>query len=123
MIVFVASMMLAAAGSGADSRHDFVQCLKGAAAQAKTQKIGADGFVAFARTTCAASEEPFKASLVSANVSHGMSRKDSVSDAASQVSDYYTEWHDNYAADSPPVPATQNASMAKQDTPPPPKPQ
>jgi hypothetical protein len=100
MIVFVAAMMLAGADAGGDVRHDFVQCLKGALTQAKTQKMGVDGFVAFAKTTCASSESPFKASLVSADVSHGMSHKDSLSDAESQVSDYYSEWHDNYAAEA-----------------------
>jgi hypothetical protein len=102
MIVFVAAMMLAGADAGADLRHEFVECLKGALTQAKSQKMGVDGFVTFAKTTCAASEAPFKASLVSANVSHGMSRKDSLSDAASQLSDYYSEWHDNYAAELQP---------------------
>lgn len=99
MIVFVAAMMLAGGDPG-DLRHDFVQCLKGALTQAKTQKMGVDGFVTFAKTTCAGSEAPFKASLVSANVSHGMSKRESLSDAESQLSDYYSEWHDNYAADS-----------------------
>jgi hypothetical protein len=98
MIVIVAAMMLA--GADGDVRHDFVECLKGALTQAKNQKMGVEGFVAFAKTTCATSETPFKASLISADVSHGMSRKESLSDAESQVSDYYSEWHDNYAAES-----------------------
>jgi hypothetical protein len=101
MIVFVAAMMLAGGDPG-DLRHDFVQCLKGALSQAKAQKMGVDGFVAFAKTTCAGSEAPFKASLVTANVSHGMSRRDSASDAESQLSDYYSEWHDNYASELQP---------------------
>ena len=126
MIGLVVSMLIAGAGSGADLRHDFVQCLKTAAAQAKAQKIGTDGFQAFAQTTCAASEAPFKASLVSANVSHGMSKRESAADAAAQVSDYYSQWDGNYAADAPvaaPASApTQNAAVAKSDTPPP-KPQ
>jgi hypothetical protein len=99
MIVIAAAMLLA--GADADLRHNFVSCLKNAATQAQQQKVAADGFVAFARTTCAGAEEPFKASLVSANAQHGMSRKDSASDASQQVSDYYTEWHDKYSADAP----------------------
>jgi hypothetical protein len=126
MIGLVVSMLIAGAGGGADLRHDFVQCLKTAAAQAKAQKIGTDGFQAFAQTTCAASEAPFKASLVSANVSHGMSKRESAADAAAQVNDYYLQWDGNYAADAPvaaPAAApTQNAAVAKSDTPPP-KPQ
>jgi hypothetical protein len=113
MIVLVAAMMLV--GSGADVRHDFVACLKTAQNQAEQQKIGADGFVNFARTACASAEQPFKAALVNANVQHGMSRKDSASDANQQVSDYYHEWNEKYAADAPPP------SPAKV-TPPPPTP-
>ena len=127
MIGLVASILIAGAGSGADLRHDFVQCLKTAAAQAKAQKIGADGFAAFAQTTCAGAEAPFKASLTSANVSHGMSKRESAADAAAQVKDYYSQWDGNYAADAPaPAPAaaaTQSAAVAKTDTPQPAKPQ
>jgi hypothetical protein len=122
MIGLVASILIAGAGSGADLRHDFVQCLKTAAAQAKAQKIGTDGFQAFAQTTCAGAEAPFKASLTSANVSHGMGKRESAADAAAQVKDYYSQWDGNYAADAPaPAPAaapTQNAAVAKSDTPP-----
>lgn len=114
--------MLAGSGAGADLRHDFVQCLKGAASQAKTQKVGIDGFIDFARTNCANSEAPFKSSLVSANVTHGMSRKESASDAASQLSDYYAEWLENYKTDLGPAPAPKT-EVPKQVTAPPPKPQ
>ena len=115
MIVFVAAMLLAGAG---DSRHDFTQCLKEAASKAVNQKIGADGFVAFARTNCAAAEAPFAASLTSANVSHGMSKRAAASDAASQVSDYYSERLDNYKIELQPLgPEPATAVAAKQDTP------
>lgn len=113
MIVIAAALLLA--GADADLRHDFVSCLKNASAQALQQKVAADGFVAFARTTCAGAEEPFKAALVSANAQHGMSRKDSASDASQQVSDYYAEWKDKYSADAPPAAAPKAA-------PPPPTP-
>jgi len=124
MIVLVAAAMLAGGGAGADLRHDFVECLKGASSQAKTQKVGIDGFIDFARTNCANAEAPFKSSLVNANVTHGMSRKESASDAASQLSDYYSEWLDNYKANAEPAPAPQAAEVSKQVTAPPPsKPQ
>jgi hypothetical protein len=110
MIVLVAAMMLA--GSDADVRHDFVACLKTAQAQAEQQKIGADAFVNFARTACAAAEQPFKAALVNADVQHGMSRKDSASDANQQVSDYYHEWNDRYSADAPPPAAPKPLTPA-----------
>lgn len=99
MIVYVVAALLAGSGAGADLRHEFVECLKGVSTQAKTQKVGVEAFIDFARTNCANSEAPFKASLVNADVTHGMSRKESVSDAASQLNDYYSEWLDNYKAD------------------------
>lgn len=114
MIVIAAAMLLA--GGDADVRQTFVSCLKTATTQAQQQKVAADGFVAFARTHCAGVEDPFKASLVSANVQHGMSRKESASDASQQVSDYYTEWNDRYASDAPPP------SVAPKVAPPPPTP-
>jgi hypothetical protein len=99
MIIIAAALMLA--GSDADLRHNFVSCLKNAATQAQRQKITVDGFVDFARTTCANAEEPFKATLVNANVQHGMSRKESASDASQQVNDYYSEWKGKYSDDAP----------------------
>ena len=103
MIIFAAALL--AAGAGADLRHDFADCLKQASAQARNQKVGVDGFVAFAKTNCAGSEAPFQASLVSANVSHGMSKKSAASDAASQIDDYYSERLDTYKAEAEPLPS------------------
>lgn len=117
MIVIAAAMLLA--GADADLRHNFVSCLKNAAVQAEQQKIAANGFLAFARTACASAEEPFKASLVSTNAQHGMSKKDSASDASQQVSDYYSEWNDKYSADAPsaaPKPLTPAPTPASAPT-------
>ncbi len=114
MIFLAAAMMLA--GGGADLRHDFVACLKTASVKAQTQKIAADGFVDFARTTCAGAADPFKAMLVDANIKHGMSRKESASDAESQLKDYYSEWHDKYAEDAP-APAAVKPAQPPAPTP------
>jgi len=114
MIVIAAALLLA--GADADLRHNFVSCLKTAADQAQQQKIAADGFMAFAHTACASTEEPFKASLVNANAQHGMSRKDSASDASQQMSDYYGEWNDKYSADAPP-PSAAPKPLAPAPTP------
>jgi hypothetical protein len=91
--LFVAAML---AGAGADLRHDFSACLKQASTQALNQKVGVEGFIAFARSNCAAAQAPFEASLTTANVSHGMSKKSAASDAASQIDDYYSERLENY---------------------------
>lgn len=110
MIVLAAAMMLAA--SDVDVRQTFVSCLKSASIEAQQKKIGADGFIAFAQSTCAGAEEPFKAALTSANAQHGMSRKDSASDAGQQVSDYYKEWNDKYSADLPSEAAAKLSKLA-----------
>lgn len=102
MIVAVAAML---AGAGpAEVRHSFAECLKQASTQAKLQKLAADGFVAFARTNCATAEAPFKSALVDLDVSHGMSRKEALADAAGQVDDYYSERLENYKISLQPLP-------------------
>ena len=111
MIMLIAMML---AGSGADARHDFADCLKQADSKALTQKIDAEGFVTFARTNCANVEGPFQSSLISANVSHGMSKKAAASDAASQIGDYYSERLDNYKIEMEPMtPKATPASSPK----------
>ena len=100
MITIVVAAMLAMAGNGTDARHDFVQCLKQASTDAKSQKVGVDGFVEFAKNACGTAEAPFRSTLVNADVSHGMSRKESDSDAASQIRDYYSERLDSYKYDA-----------------------
>lgn len=102
MIIFATALMLA--GVGADLRHDFSDCLKQASAQARNQKVGVEGFVAFARTNCASAEAPFQASLVSTDVSHGMSKKSATADANSQIDDYYSERLDSYKVELEPLP-------------------
>lgn len=102
MIIFAAAFLLA--GAGADLRHDFSDCLKQASTQARNQKVGVEGFVAFAKTNCAGSEAPFEASLTTANISHGMSKKSAASDAASQIDDYYSERLDSYKVELEPLP-------------------
>ena len=107
MIMLIAMMI---AGGGADLRHDFADCLKQAANKAQREKVGADTFVDYARTNCASAEAPFQASLVSSNVSHGMSKKAAASDAAAQISDYYSERLDNYKIELQPIPAATVAA-------------
>jgi hypothetical protein len=101
MIGIVVTMLLA--GAGADLRRDFATCLKQASSKAQTEKVAADGFVAFARTTCASTEAPFQASLTTTNVSHGMSKKAAATDAADQIESYYTERLENYKIELQPL--------------------
>ena len=102
MIGLVLTMLIA--GSGADLRHDFAECLKLADTKAQNQKIAAEGFVDFARTTCSTAAGPFEASLTTANVKNGMSKKAAAADAAGQIKDYYSERLDNYNIELEPLP-------------------
>ena len=102
MIGIFVTMLLA--GAGADLRHDFADCLNQADSKAQTQKLAAEGFIAFAKTTCAGSQAPFESSLTSANISHGMSKKAAATDAADQIDSYYTERLENYKIELQPLP-------------------
>ena len=102
MIGIFVTMLLA--GAGADLRHDFADCLKQADSKAQTQKLAAEGFIAFAKTTCAGSQALFESSLTSANISHGMSKKAAATDAADQIDSYYTERLENYKIELQPLP-------------------
>jgi len=102
MIGIFVTLLLA--GAGADLRHDFADCLKQADSKAQTQKLAAEGFIAFAKTTCAGSQAPFESSLTSANISHGMSKKAAATDAADQIDSYYTERLENYKIELQPLP-------------------
>jgi len=96
MMILSVAAFVAAMQSQGDLRLSFVECLKTAMSQAKTQSVAADGYVDFARARCSQSLDPFKASLVKANVSHGMSRKEAAADADMLVKDYLDEYRDRY---------------------------
>ncbi len=102
-MITIALAMMAAGPSQADLRHSFAECLSQASTKAKSQKIGADGFVAFAKTSCSSAATPFADALASTNVSHGMSRKAAATDAQSQVDDYYDERLENYKVELEPI--------------------
>ena len=102
MIGIFVTMLLA--GTGADLRHDFAECLKQADTRAQTQKIAAEGFVDFVRTTCSTAAAPFEAALTTANIKNGMTKKAAAADAASQINDYYSERLENYKIELQPLP-------------------
>lgn len=100
MIAIVVAALIGSADPSAALIHDFNQCLRQAGSDAQLQKIAPDAFVAFARAHCATAEAPYRASLVSEDVKHGMSHKEAVSDAASIVDSYYSERLDDFKAAS-----------------------
>ncbi len=115
MIVLAVAVMLAGA-SEAETRHNFSECLNRAMTQAQAQKVAPDAFIAFAQTACGATAAPFEEALVKTNVGHGMARKAAQTDAASQVTDYYSERLENYRFMVEPAPTqpapTQAAAKA-----------
>jgi hypothetical protein len=98
MITILIAGMLAGADPSATYIRNFMECLRDVDSEARSQKVAPDGFDAFARQHCANVETPYKASIVTEDVSHGMSRKEAVSDAASVIESYYSERRDNYQA-------------------------
>jgi hypothetical protein len=117
MIAIVVAAMIGGADPSAALIHDFNQCLRQAGSDAKTQKIAPDALVAFMRAHCSSAETPYKASLVTEDVKHGMSHKEAVSDAASIIESYYSERLDDYKVDY--KPADQPAASTPKATPPP----
>jgi len=98
MITILIAGMVAGADPSAAYIRNFMQCLHDVDSDARSQKVAPDGFDAFARQHCASVETPYKASLVTEDVSHGMSHKEAISDAASVIDSYYSERRDGYQA-------------------------
>ena len=96
MITIVIAALVAGADPSATYIHDFMQCLRKADSDAKSQKIAPEAFIAFARQHCATAESPYQASLISEDVKHGMAHKEAVSDAALIIDSYYSERLDDY---------------------------
>jgi len=98
MITIVIAGLVAGADPSATAIHNFIECLHQVDADARSQKVAPDTFDSFAKQHCASVEGAYHASLVSEDVSHGMSHKEAVSDAASIIDSYYSERRDNYQA-------------------------
>lgn len=121
MITIVFAGMLAGADPSAPFIHNFLECLHQVDADARSQKVAPDAFDAFAKQRCASVQGAYQASLVTEDVSHGMSHKEAVSDAASIIDSYYSERHDNYQVyfkRTQPAPNETPASPEKATPPP-----
>ena len=91
MIVLALALMLAGATENSARAH-FTACLKTAYEKGGDQKIAPDGFVAFAKLTCAGDIAGFRSSVISYDVKAGWTRKKAEPDADSQVGDYLDDW-------------------------------
>ena len=98
MITILIAGMVAGADPSATYIRNFMQCLHDVDSDARSQKLAPEAFDAFARQHCASVEAPYKASVVTEDVSHGMSHKAAISDAASVIDSYYSERRDGYQA-------------------------
>lgn len=101
IVVAVAVAMQAAVA--AEPRKAYSACLSQAVASAKTAKVPAAGFKAYAIQTCAAVEDSFRKALAAFNIKNGMGRKNATEDAQVQIDDYvYTaDERYRYSVDPP----------------------
>ena len=91
--VYLAAMQSAEAVT---SRKEFTACLREAVEKGKSEKVGPDGFEAYARTHCSPVSAKFVNVLVSFDVKNKVPRKQATSDAESQITDYYSETGERY---------------------------
>lgn len=98
-LVMSSVIMLAAVQSAATNgaRDAFRSCVKEAAAQAKTNKVGADVFQDFAKTHCTAQKANFVAAMWAFDSKNKVSKKQSEADADLQVEDILVSASEKYA--------------------------
>ena len=96
--ILLASLQTAAANN---SRTALRACLKEAVTQAKTDKVAADAFAAFANQRCGKSAASFKSALVNFDTKNKVSRRQAESDAQSQIDEFVTTAADMYTAAAP----------------------
>jgi hypothetical protein len=86
-----------AAGS---QREALSACLKEAIFKAKTDKVAADGFEAFARAHCATYEADLRKAVIALDIKNGISRKDAAANATLELNDYFLSAADRYSTES-----------------------
>lgn len=107
-LVMSSAVYLLALQAGIDApRAAFGDCLKQAAAKAKTDKMTADAFTEYARTSCAAQAEGLKEALVKFDVKYGIKRAQATADADVQVDDYFKSSASSYTAHTKPAVASK----------------
>lgn len=98
--VILAAMWQNAATDGA--RNALRACIKQAAAEAKSQKLGVDAVSALMHQKCAAQEASFKSAMWAFDSKNKVSRTQSEADAELQIEDLVTVAAERYAMDSSP---------------------
>lgn len=105
----------------------FRSCLKEAATKASSQKVAADAYEAYARSTCGAQLSSLKSAVIAFRMKNGMAKKAAADDADMTVDDYLATSVDKYqfiaSASAPQAPAavTQPVQATPAAAPQPPK--
>ena len=106
-LVMSSAVYLLALQAGIDApRAAFGECLKQAAAKAKTDKMAPDAFTEFARTSCSAQADGLKDALVKFDVKYGIKRAQATADADVQIDDYFKSSASSYSVHNKPAAAT-----------------
>jgi hypothetical protein len=103
--LMVASAILAAAFQSAaadNARTALRTCIKTAATDAKTQKIGVDAFPAFVRDKCTVQATTFKSAVWAFDSKNKVSKKQSESDVNLQIDDFVTAAEERYQLENAP---------------------
>ena len=99
MIVLVmgsALYMIAAQASMAAPTNAFKDCLRQTSVKAKSEKVAATAYEAYARTACGAQLTGLTNAITAFDVKNGMKRKDAANDAALTAGDYLSSAVDKY---------------------------
>ena len=105
MITFVVASAIHLASwqnaAAVNARNELLKCLRETATKAESQKMPADGFVAFAHANCSSQEQGLKAAIWAFDAKNKVSRKQSEEDANLQIEDYVLTAEDKYRARAP----------------------
>jgi hypothetical protein len=99
MILLLAASAISLTGLQASinaPREAFKTCLKEASSKASTDKVAADAYEAYVRTTCSAQLGSFKAAAVKFDMSNKMSKKAADEDANLMIADFLGSAVDRY---------------------------
>lgn len=94
-------------------RAAFKTCLKEASSKAASDKVTADGYVAYIRSACGAEVGAFKGAVVKFDMGNKMSRNASDQDADQMISDFVDSSLENYKYRTGANSATKEAEAAK----------
>ena len=99
MMAIAAILSLATADTAASAqRSAFSKCLKESIEKAKSAKVAAEAFDAFARAHCAAPEAALRKTVVAFDMKNGISRKDANENATFELDDYFLGTTERYVA-------------------------